>query len=407
MKSKKIKLYNLTYLDQLKLNTLSNEHRLLYNYLLNYIKANNTCDFKKINEEYKNYRKNNNLTINSKSAQNTSRNLINNIKSFFSLRKKDNTAKFPKKFKSWKYFTSFTYDFNNGCGGFKIKDNQLIINKLLTINLPVFCNDINNENIKTISFKKEDNNYYCIFVYSEKATNDIKKINNNFISIDIGVSNIVTATSNKIDSFQIKNTNFKKLEKNVETIQSKRDLRNKNSLKYKKLNNIHKKKKRKLTNKKSDFQHKLSRKIIDICKENDTSKIIIGKLNTKKCKKNFKCKLNKSTQNSGLSRFMTFLEYKAKNDNIDYIKVNEAYTSQINCLTGKKEFNSDLSNRTVNLTNILTIDRDLNAAINIANKHLGKWLPHFETLKFHKMFLKEHSRLTNLNGEMNIFYNTL
>jgi len=51
--------------------------------------------------------------------------------------------------------------------------------------------------------------------------------------------------------------------------------------------------------------------------------------------------------------------------------VNESYTSQINCLTDKKEFDSNLSNRIVALNKFIEIDRDLNSAINIAKRIRG------------------------------------
>ena len=160
MLSKKIKL-SLNYKQELILNTLSNEHRVLYNFLLEKVKDN--LDFKQINENYKLFRNSNNLTINSKSAQNTSINLINNIKSFLSLKKKDKTARFPRRFKSHIFFTSFMLDYNKGCGGFKIKDNKLELNlnsckNKVIFNLPDYTNDISNDNLKTITFTKENSN---------------------------------------------------------------------------------------------------------------------------------------------------------------------------------------------------------------------------------------------------------
>src|SRR5690554_4908403 len=134
MKSCKVNITNsLCSLDKLKIDTLSNEHRLLYNCLLE--GAKNNLDFKDLNSLYKNFRNANKLTINSKSSQNTCRNLINNIKSFYVLRKKDKTSKFPYRFKSYKYFCTFLYDWNNGMGGFKIKDNFLIVQGFLKIKL--------------------------------------------------------------------------------------------------------------------------------------------------------------------------------------------------------------------------------------------------------------------------------
>lgn len=406
MKSKKVRV-ELNQLDRLKLETLANEHRLLYNHLLEYVRDAKTCNFKLLNAEYVKFRDENNLTINSKSAQNTCRMLIANMLSFFALRKKDNTAKFPHKFKGWRHFCTFIYDWNAGSGGFKIREGKLILQRgLLEIDIPEYASDMTEGNVKTITFSRDDKmNYFISFVYSENDESNYEK-NNLFMSIDIGVSNIVTAASNKIESIQIKNTTFKKLEQTTEDLHSKRDKRNKHSRRWNRRNELYQKKRKKLTCKKKDFQHKLSKKLVDICKDQHISKIIIGDLQVKKCKKDFKCKLNKSTQNTGLSRFMTFLEYKAKSAGLDYIKVNEAYTSQKNCLTGKREFKSDLSIRKVELCPGLVVDRDLNSAINIAKKHLGDWSPQQSNFGLTKMILNARSSLIDLkDGGLNESYN--
>lgn len=76
-----------------KLWTLSNEHTLLYNHLLdrtwNRLKSGGKIDFKQINEDYKNFRNENKLTAPSKSAQNTSHMFMDNIKSYYALKKTD------------------------------------------------------------------------------------------------------------------------------------------------------------------------------------------------------------------------------------------------------------------------------------------------------------------------------
>ena len=91
----------------IKLETLSNEHRQLYNHLLEYTKSSTGCDFKALIERAKIYRNTNNLTISAKSAQNTARAFIANVKSFYALKKKDPNTRFPNRFKSHKYFCSF------------------------------------------------------------------------------------------------------------------------------------------------------------------------------------------------------------------------------------------------------------------------------------------------------------
>ena len=392
MLSKKIKLHHLSDIDKIKLNTLANEHRLLYNNQLNL--AQKDCDFKKLNEAYKNFRNENNLTINSKSAQNTNKCLIENIKSFFALNKNGHKdAKFPKRFKSWKQFCSFTYDWSNGVGGFKISEQKILIrsqmkgqihNPLLTINLPEFTKDINESNIRTITFKADTNSkgevisYWLILVYKEEKSSLEPEVCN-FMSIDVGCSNISTSISNVIKPQIIKNDKLKKYNKRVENRQSLRDKRTKKSRNFNKHNLKFKRDKTKLTNKKKDFHHKVTHEIIKTCVKNDIGTLIVGDLNVKslklektnKIKGRQKSGINKATQNNGLSRFIDFLKYKAENENIHFIKQNEAYTTRTNCITLEDLGKVDCSVRELELSPGKIIDRDVNGAINIAQKYFG------------------------------------
>jgi len=432
MKSIKVKLY-INHYQSIVLNTLSNEHRLLYNHLLSFVKID--FNFKQLNEQYKFFKSSNNLTIQSKPAQNTCRRLINSIKSFYKLHKKDKAYKFPYKFKSWKYFTTMEFDWNNGGGGFSLNDNVLEIflehngkkfHKNLVIELPEYCNIITKDNVKTLQILKEDNNYFAIFTYKESKKEIIIK-HEKIIAIDPGLSSILTIY-NPVDNeaIEIKNNQFhKKISKQIEIIQSKRDKKKRGSIQHKKFAKLYKRVFKKLSNKNKDFQHKLSRQIVNLCVNKDVTKVIYGDIKTKNlvindmnCKeskkenieKNSRLKakehgLNKSTQNQGsLSRFKTFVEYKIKNEGIEFVKQNESFTTQINCLTNKLFDNKiKLSNRLVTLTKDLCISRDVNAAINIYVKNLGKpivkgeWLAHIKMLKSYEMLLDIFSNELILN----------
>jgi putative transposase len=367
MLSKKVKL-SLNYNQQIILETLSNEHRMLYNFLLEKVKDN--LDFKSINKNYKLFRLTYNLTINSKSAQNTSISLINNIKSYLTLKKKDKTARFPNKFKSHKFFTSFMLDYNNGCGGFKINSSVLELNlnstkNKLLINLSDYVKDINNDNVRTITFKKEDNNYYLIFVYKEESK--IKILDNDkFLGIDLGYSSLVTGCSNN-SNIKIDNFKQKKLNNYISDLQSKRDKYKRGSRKYKKLTKSLNREKRKLSNKQKDFHHKSSKIIIDYCINNDIGNLIVGDLKVKKVMNKCNKVINGLSKSTGIGRFKEFLEYKSKNVGIEFILVNEYNTSKINCLTGEIEFNSDVKNREFVYKDLI-IDRDINSCINILTK---------------------------------------
>ena len=392
MLSIKCKIH-LNYNQIIKLETLSNEHRLLYNYLLGSIR-NKPMTFKELNKLYKDIRIEHNLTINSKSAQNTCISLMNNIKSYYALHKKDITAKFPYKFISYKEFKSFTFDYNNGMGGFNLNNNKLVVNllscaktaKKLEIDLPQYCNIINDDNIKTITFKRKNNDYYIIFVYGELSSDNILK-KSNFLSIDLGYSDIVTCYSNKIDNFSVKSLRLKKLQNRIEKVQSLMDLKKRNSKNEKKLYITFNKLKRKQSNKIKDFQHKVSSYIINECIKNDVGSLIVGDIKVKKIIKKENYKLNGLSKSTiSLGRFKTFLEYKSKKANIDHYHVNEAYTSQQNCLTDEIMFSSDLSNRIVEISKGLFIDRDLNSAINIAKKVKVVWFNHDLSFNLNKMY---------------------
>ncbi len=375
---------NLSFGDRLKIITLSDEHRLLYNHLLEKTQCINIgADFKKLNAEYVTFRNENKLTIPSKSAQNTCISLINSIKSFYALRKKDLTHKFPHKFKSWKFFTSFMYDWNSGNGGFYFKDGYLIIRKPeISIKLPEYLASKDLSDVRTITFSGKDKKIFLSITTGSKIK-PVEKTSN-WLSIDPGLSSIVTAVTNTGKVIQYENCTFKRLEKSVDTLKSKRDKKKKYSKRYLKIKNTLNRKQKKLTDKRRYFHHKLTSELVDFCIGEKISTIIHGDIDTKKLTKGkYASKgLNRSTQNRGsLTRIKSFLAYKAEQAGIKYVLQNEAYTSKTNCLTGVIMSDITLSTRIINLDDDVLIDRDINGAINIAQKNLGTWSPQMEWIK--------------------------
>ena len=368
-----------------------------YNLALTELKTNN--DFNNIHPLTKKFQ-NEHKEIYSKHAQNCGRDAISAVKSFFKLRKVEPTAKYPKHNRK---YSTITLDANkqiiNGKtylgGGFKFIENKVIKFTYPQMLLDLsFCkyfdsNKINKESIKQIVISIQDGNIYACFVYSEPKKEN-KQLNNEFISIDLGISSIASIYSSKGECFKYQTKRMKALEKDKDKIKSKLDRKKKYSKKYFKIQQTLKKKQQKITNKRTDYLHKASKHIVDYCISNNIDNIIIGDIETKKLvtkKEKFKelnykqrkiaHSRNKSTQNEGLlSRFKSFINYKALNKNINVLMVNEAYTSQTNCLTGIRNLNSDLNIRKVNLGHDFIIDRDLNSAVNIAKKYGALWSVH-------------------------------
>ena len=373
-----------------------------YNLALNELKTNN--DFNAIHPLTKQFQ-NEHKEIYSKHAQNCGRDAISAVKSFYKLRKVEPTAKYPKHNRK---YSTITLDANkqtrilksgesvtNLGGGFKFIEDKVIKftypQMLLNLSSCKYfdSNKINTESIKQIILTINEGKIYACFVYSEPKKEN-KQLNNEFISIDLGISAIASIYSSKGECFKYQTKRMKSLEKNKDKIKSKLDRCKKYSKRYFKIQQTLKKKQKKITNKRNDYLHKASKHIINYCLKENIDNIIIGDIETKKLvtkKEEFKAldakqrkiahSKNKSTQNEGLlSRFKSFINYKALNNNINVLMVNEAYTSQTNCLTGIRNLDSDLNIRKVNLGHDFIVDRDLNSAVNIAKKYGALWSVH-------------------------------
>lgn len=383
MLSHKIKLDY--YINEEERNKIVSYSKLLSNcYNLCLDSLHKDLDFKKIHLITKQFAKEHNLY--SKIVQNTGRECINAVKSYLALKKKDNKSRFPK---NYRIYSPIIMDINLQQrknekyigGGFKFLSNkQLQLNPFNIIIDFSNCewyneNIINIDRIKDLKILvKEDKSIDLVFSYSEEKKE--KEYNKKFISIDLGISSIASIYSpSEAKCYKVQTKRFKGLEKEINKMKSKCKNKQKGSNHYEKMMHSIKKKQTKLTHKRKDYLHKTSKNIINHCVKNNIDNIICGDIKTKKLvKKNWN---NKSTQNEGLlSRFKGFLQYKANINSINFIVVNEAYTSQINCVTDKKEFSSELKIRDVEIYPNVIVDRDINSAVNIAKKYGDLWLSH-------------------------------
>jgi len=118
----------------------------------------------------------------------------------------------------------------------------------------------------------------------------------------------------------------------------------------------------KIKNIRSDFQHKLSRQLV-----NDHAAIFVGNVNAKGLAKT---KLAKSVLDAGWTAFRTMLKYKCENAGVWFEEVNEAYTTQTCSCCGSRQNSpkgrAGLGIREWTCQQCGTLhDRDVNAAKNI------------------------------------------
>ncbi|NBX83980.1 MAG: transposase [Gammaproteobacteria bacterium] len=306
--------------------------------------------------------------LNSKALQTISTELFGSYRSFFNLIKKDKNARPPKKIENKDYHT-ITWNQS----GWIIKDNnEIIINK---INFRYKSNiNISELNIKEIRIKYSRNKWLCDLVVNDKIEykNDIN-IKTNVLAFDLGLSKLATGVDNKGNQIIVENKSKrinKYFQKQISRIQKKSSKTKKGSirnLKFKKdLNKLYQKKNEQI----KQTLHIQSKKLANM----DYNTIIVGDLSVKKLmekegtNKN-KRGIRKSFHQSNINMFLQFLSYKCQNKNINLTKIDEKWTTQLNCLTGKLfDKKAELSDREVKLSNEITIDRDLNSAINIMKR---------------------------------------
>jgi len=191
-------------------------------------------------------------------------------------------------------------------------------------------------------------------------------------AIDLGIHNIVSAVNLQSKFIQIKNKRPDLYwRKKIAKVESKRDHCKKKSLKWYWYNRKLERMFYKQSNQLKDFQHKISKVIVNNTKANT---LIIGDLAVKQMvrKKNPKYlkTLNYSLHNAGhISRFVQFLFYKAEKVGKKVIKITEENTTKICCQCGIQK-DRKLSERTIKCNCGNQLDRDLNSAIKIMSKFL-------------------------------------
>ena len=204
-----------------------------------------------------------------------------------------------------------------------LKENYNIINNFFYITLDKELNDIKQIEIKYINEYKYDVN-----VIYEVSDIDIKKSNDRYISIDMGICNLATIYDNKGYSFIISGSAYQNTlyyyNKKIAYYKSILDMQRKTTkCSSKRLKSLYKKKKRVITY----ILHKSTKMIVDYCYDNDITRVIIGDI-TNIRKDNNKGHINNQKLHSlPFFDFYKKLEYKLKLRGISLIYENEAYTS--------------------------------------------------------------------------------
>ena len=285
-------------------------------------------------------------------AQATMRNLSRGFKNFYK------TFNYPK-FKAKK---SSTQSFNCYKGA-KIDGDYIILKNPrasdyteddLRIRFRRHKIKYNFEKVTGFTISRENNKYYISFTF---YTDIESKETNGAVGIDLGIKDFVICSDGTVyPNMRFFEKSLRKLKISQRRL-SKKQKGSKNREKQRiKVSKQHKK----VKNQRNDYQHKVSRELADKHRV-----IFLETLNVKNMVKNHK--LAKAISDASWSSFITKLEYKIAENQGCIVKIDRFYPSSktcSNCGYVKKELK--LSERTYHCSECgFTIDRDLNASINI------------------------------------------
>ena len=360
---------------------LSEINRRLYNYALterqyshaneikgiNYIKQQNDLPALKVENPIL-------KMCNSKVLQLTLKTLDANYKSFFTLTKQDPNAR-PPRHKGKDYFT--TMKFNQS--GYKVTNTCVTLNHNMKnkTKLSFTIPEHEFQKVKQIEiFKdlKKDEWYLSVI---EEVNPEIYPDNGLYQAWDLGISK-QTAVNSQGRFFEVINIRPDKYwNPKIDSIQSRRDhckkhsKKNKPSRRWNHYKSLQSRMMTKRGNQIKDFQHKVSKMIIENTRSNT---IIIGDLDVKKMPQSKKTNrgLNRSTQGTGyLARFAGFLTYKGALAGKRVIEISERNTTKMCCKCGKFHY-MPLSKRVMKCDCGNEIDRDCNSAVNIMVRYLSQ-----------------------------------
>jgi len=293
--------------------------------------------------------------VNSQSLQAAVQNLDRAYKSFFARR-----TKYPR-FKSKHHKQSFCVPQNT-----KVDfDNGLVFIPKLKTGIKCRFHRRFEGTIKQTTITKTQNGEYYISITVEEP-DTIQKMQHTLdeakaVGIDVGLLSFLTLS----DGTKVDNPRwFKQSEKKLARLQRKLSKRIKGSKNRNKQRLKVAKQHQKVSNQRKDFQHKLSRKIVD---DNQVSMIFVEDLNVRGMLKNRK--LAKHISSVAWGQFLRFLEYKAHRAGKFFGKIGRFDPSSKMChVCGHINHDLDLSERTWQCPHCLSVlDRDINAAINIRN----------------------------------------
>lgn len=309
----------------------------------------------------------------SKVSQTIQRLVDKNMQSFFSLLKLRKDKGYDKPIKLPNYLKSDrsqVVHYDKQALSFKRKKGFIHLSKT-----NIFIKTKQNvDNIRYVKIVPKGNHFLIIVGYSVKEI-ELLEDNSRYGSIDLGLNNLITFSSNVTKPFIINGKPIKSINQyyNKQVSKFKSKLPN-NKRTSKHINNLYKRRSHKI----DDYFHKVSSKLVNHLVSNRINTLVIGynkgwKQDIKIGKRN-----NQNFVQVPFQRLINMLIYKCNKQGISVVLQEESYTSKCSFLDNEsiKKHNRYEGRRVkrglFKIKNGNIINADLNGSLNILKKYLIK-----------------------------------
>ena len=238
------------------------------------------------------------------------------------------------------------------------------------------------KNIKQVKIVPK-NNYIVLEVIYESSVKELLKDNKRYMSIDLGIDNLASCSSNVSKSFII---NGKPI-KSINQYYNKKKAKLQSELKIKQNKNTSKQIQNlilKRNNKIKDYFHKASRYIVNQLVNQSINTLIIGKTDGWKQETNIGNVNNQNFTQIPHQMFINQLKYKCQLEGINVVEQEESYTSKVSFFDNDfipiyqvndelfKSSGKRIKRGLYKTSNGLLINADINGSLNIMRKYLNE-----------------------------------
>ena len=271
------------------------------------------------------------------------------------------TLNYPR-FKAKKNNTQ-SFNCYAGYNGIKIEDDYIILRKPkasdytkedLRIRFKRHKIKYEFDKVTNFTISRENSKYYISFTF---YTDIESKETSGAVGIDLGIKDFAICSDGTVyPNMRFYEKSLRKLQISQRSFSRKQKGSNNREKQRIKVSKLH----RKVKNQRNDYQHKVSRELADKFKV-----ICLETLKVKNMVKNRR--LSKALSDVSLSSFIEKLSYKIAENQGYLVKIDTYYPSSKTCSNcGNVKDTLSLSERTYHCEECnFTIDRDLNASINI------------------------------------------